>query len=470
MLQRSSARYVLALYVADIVLTLAALLLARWVRLVVPLGKPLRLDGADLYWPVFLLTAVIWSITLSAGKVYDPQRIARLEEELPLVIRAIAIATVVLAGALYFSYRGLSRLLYVYFFVFDIVLCVLARLVLRRLMDRRAQTRRRRVLIVGAGSAGQQVARALKPCGWMGVEVVGYLTEEPQLLGREVEGYRVLGTLAQAPEIIAQEQVQEVVLALPLAAQRELANVVAGLQELPVNIKVLPDYSDMVFVRATMERLGDLWLVGLKEPVIGPIDRLIKRALDVVLSALILVLLAPLMGVIALLVKWSSPGPVFYRSLRVGEGGRTFPMLKFRTMYQGADRREAELISETEDGKLLFNKRPDDPRVTPIGRFLRRYSLDELPQLYNVLKGEMSLVGPRPELPALVERYEPWQRKRFTVPQGITGWWQISGRGNKAKYLHTEDDLYYIQHYSLWLDLRILARTLSAVIRGEGAF
>ncbi len=418
---------------------------------------------------MFLLAGVIWSITLSASKVYDPQRIARLEEELPLLIRAIAIATVILAGALYFSYRGLSRLLYVYFFILDVTLCVLARLILRRVMDRGPQGRRR-VLIVGAGSAGQQVARALKPCGWMGMEVVGYLAEDPLLLGRELEGSPVLGLVAQAAEVVAQHQVQEVVLALPWAAQRELANLVAELQELPVNIKVVPDYSDMVFVRATTERLGDLWLVGLKEPVIGPIDRLIKRAVDVAVSAVALVLLAPFLGLIAILVKLSSPGPVLYHSPRVGEGGRIFRMLKFRTMYQGADKREAELIAETEDGKLLFNKRPDDPRVTPVGRWLRRYSLDELPQLYNVLKGEMSLVGPRPELPALVERYEPWQRKRFTVPQGITGWWQISGRGNKAKYLHTEDDLYYIQHYSLWLDLRILARTLSAVIRGEGAF
>jgi len=154
----------------------------------------------------------------------------------------------------------------------------------------------------------------------------------------------------------------------------------------------------------------------------------------------------------------------------VGEGGRIFEMLKFRTMYKDADKHEQELIKETEEGKLLFEKRKDDPRITPLGRFLRRYSLDELPQLYNVLIGEMSLVGPRPELPALVERYEPWQRKRFEVPQGMTGWWQISGRGNKAKYLHVEDDLYYIRNYSLLLDLRILWHTLGAALKGEGAF
>jgi len=206
------------------------------------------------------------------------------------------------------------------------------------------------------------------------------------------------------------------------------------------------------------------------EPVFGPIDRLVYRLFDLVVSTMGLVALAPLFAVIAILIKLGSNGPVFYRSQRVGEGGKLFGMIKFRTMVQGADRRERELISETADGKLVFDKRRDDPRITPIGRFLRRYSLDELPQLYNVLIGEMSLVGPRPELPALVERYEPWQRKRFGVPQGMTGWWQISGRGSKAKYLHAEDDLFYIQNYSLLLDLRILWRTLGAVIRGEGAF
>ena len=173
---------------------------------------------------------------------------------------------------------------------------------------------------------------------------------------------------------------------------------------------------------------------------------------------------------LALLVRLSSPGPVLYRSERVGEGGRLFAMLKFRTMVQGADRREEDLIQQTEGGQLVFNKRPDDPRVTRVGRLLRRYSLDELPQLCNVLAGDMSLVGPRPELPALVERYQPWQMKRFAVPQGLTGWWQISGRSNKAKHLHAEDDLYYIRNYSILLDVQIILRTPFAVLRGEGAF
>lgn len=146
-------------------------------------------------------------------------------------------------------------------------------------------------------------------------------------------------------------------------------------------------------------------------------------------------------------------------------------MLKFRTMYAGAEAQEQRRVQETDHGPPTLVKQPDDPRITPVGRALRRFSIDELPQLFNVLKGDMSLVGPRPELPWLVERYEPWHRKRFAVPQGMTGWWQVNGRSDRADYaLRMEDDLYYIRNWSVWLDLRILWMTFRAVIRGDGAY
>lgn len=469
MLQRSSARYVLALYWADLTIALAALWAARWVRVALPYGKALDDPGAALHWPMFVLVALIWSVILAGLRAYDPQRLTQATDEIQTVIAGIALATLVFAGALYFTFRGLSRLLYGYFFVLDVLGTIGARLVLRRLLRERRRAHTRRALIIGAGATGQRLARSLQPYRWMGIEVVGYLDDQAEL-GRVFESVPVLGALERAPEIVTSYHIREVIIALPMNDHRRMTNLVAQLQELPVNIKVVPDYSEIVFFRATLEQLGGIALIGIKEPVIGPIDRLLKRVFDLAVSAAGLVVLAPLFVVIAILIKLGSKGPVFYRSRRVGEGGKPFEMIKFRTMMQGADRSESALISETADGKLVFDKRRDDPRITPIGRFLRRYSLDELPQLYNVLIGEMSLVGPRPELPALVERYEPWQRKRFGVPQGMTGWWQISGRGSKAKYLHAEDDLFYIQNYSLLLDLRILWRTLGAVIRGEGAF
>ena len=173
------------------------------------------------------------------------------------------------------------------------------------------------------------------------------------------------------------------------------------------------------------------------------------------------------MALIALAIRLDSPGPVLFRQQRVGEGGRLFNMWKFRSMIEGADKQER--VRTVQDRQLL-DKEPNDPRVTRVGRLLRRLSLDELPQLVNVLKGEMSLVGPRPELPWLVQQYEPWQRQRLAVPQGMTGWWQVNGRSDQPMYLHTEEDMFYIQNYSLLLDLQILWRTFASVFKGKGAY
>lgn len=186
-----------------------------------------------------------------------------------------------------------------------------------------------------------------------------------------------------------------------------------------------------------------------------------KRSLDIVVASVSLILLAPFFALLALLIRLDSPGPVFFACLRVGQHGRRFTMFKFRTMVDGADK----LID------LNLHKRRGDRRVTRVGRVLRKTSLDELPQLFNVLRGDMSLVGPRPELPEIVDRfYEPWQYQRFTAPQGMTGWWQVTGRGSKLMREHTEDDLYYIEHASFWFDLKILLLTVRVALRMEGAF
>jgi exopolysaccharide biosynthesis polyprenyl glycosylphosphotransferase len=211
--------------------------------------------------------------------------------------------------------------------------------------------------------------------------------------------------------------------------------------------------------------------IGLAGPALSGLDRAVKRLFDLVMGAVLLIVLSPAMVGIALLIKLDTRGPVFFRQRRIGEAGRLFWMLKFRTMVEGAEQQEIGLLQNTADGQLLFAKTPHDSRVTRLGRILRRASLDELPQLFNVMRGEMSLVGPRPELPWLAEQYEPWQHQRFAVPQGMTGWWQVNGRMNRAHLRErVEDDLFYIRHYSLWLDLRILWKTVLAVIHGEGAY
>jgi lipopolysaccharide/colanic/teichoic acid biosynthesis glycosyltransferase len=174
------------------------------------------------------------------------------------------------------------------------------------------------------------------------------------------------------------------------------------------------------------------------------------------------------MLLIALAIRLDSPGPIIFRQQRVGENGRLFWMYKFRTMLSEADMRDPDVALD-EAGRAVY-KSPDDARVTRVGRFLRRTSLDELPQFFNVMKGEMSLVGPRPELQFIVERYEPWQRQRLAMPPGITGWWQVNGRSDLPMHLNTQLDLYYVRNYSLWLDVKILWKTVGAVLQGRGAY
>lgn len=194
-----------------------------------------------------------------------------------------------------------------------------------------------------------------------------------------------------------------------------------------------------------------------------------KRVFDLVFASIALLLSLPLMAVVALLVYLEDGPPVIFRQTRVGRNGQQFQMYKFRTMVKNAEQLQDQLVTRDSHGNVV-HKTPQDPRITRVGRILRRFSLDELPQLLNVIFGTMSLVGPRPEIPYLVEQYEPWQRQRFAVLPGMTGWWQINGRSDKPMHLHTEDDLYYIQHRSLWLDLRIILRTVWVVLIGKGAY
>jgi exopolysaccharide biosynthesis polyprenyl glycosylphosphotransferase len=198
-------------------------------------------------------------------------------------------------------------------------------------------------------------------------------------------------------------------------------------------------------------------------------ERIVKRLMDIVLATIALLLIAPVLLAAALLIKLESRGPVLFKQRRVGRGGKLFYIYKFRSMVVNAESLQSTVNTTTADGKTL-HKHKDDSRVTRIGKFLRKTSVDELPQLFNILLGDMSIVGPRPELPWLVDQYEAWQRERFLVPQGLTGWWQVTGRSEKPCHLSTEDDLHYIHHYSLWLDIKIMLMTIPAALKGKGAF
>jgi exopolysaccharide biosynthesis polyprenyl glycosylphosphotransferase len=236
-----------------------------------------------------------------------------------------------------------------------------------------------------------------------------------------------------------------------------------------VHTWVVPDYFQLALHQARLTDFAGIPMLDLRAPALSEYQRQIKRLFDLIVTSLLLIPALPLMGILALVI-WAIDGrPILFKQKRVGENGRLFTLYKFRTMLPNAEKMLRNAIEIDAQGNILHKHR-DDPRITPLGRFLRRFSLDELPQLFNILGGSMSLVGPRPELPELVEKYQPWQRERFAIPQGLTGWWQIHGRSDKPMHLHTEEDLYYVQNYSFWLDIQILILTFWTVMRGKGAY
>jgi exopolysaccharide biosynthesis polyprenyl glycosylphosphotransferase len=470
MVERSSTTYLL-LFGLDSSLTLLALHLAKILREIIPVGvfldEPLQFNG----W-LYLIVPFIWVIVFAALKVYSPHHSLENREDLSLVWGAIVGAALIFAGVAYLLFRELSRFLFLYFFILDLLLLSGWRWLLPHspVLSRYLYgLQQRRVLIVGIEQMAQALVKTIKQRPETQLNVVGFAADKTQSV--TCAGYPILGTIADVPYLAEKHQVHEVIFALPPNKQYQLRFLVIALAHLPLNIRLVPDVFDLIFLRSSVEEFGSTPLIGLREPAIQGIDRLLKRLFDVAVTLFLLIFLSPLMGLIALLIKLDSPGPILFQQKRVGEGGRHFWMYKFRSMIDGAEQLEAQLLQKTSEGLPLLHKSPLDSRITRVGYYLRRTSLDELPQLFNVLKGEMSLVGPRPEIPGVVEQYEHWQRKRFALPQGMTGWWQINGRMERSDpQQRAEDDLFYIKNHSFWLDLRILWKTLQVIILGRGAY
>jgi exopolysaccharide biosynthesis polyprenyl glycosylphosphotransferase len=467
-LKRYGIKFTLFLFISDMVLVAVALTLAIHARGTFAIGKLVLPFYFSLPLPVYVMAILIWGITLVTLGVYDLRRTTRLVGELQTLTVATLFAFLVLTGTLYLSFRDVPRLQTLYFGALYLPLVSAHRITVRGLarITGGSSYRSRRVLIVGTGDIAREVGRMVNAHAWAGLQLVGFAGD-----ARNADGLNapVLGHTSHTPHLVQQYGVSEVIVALPQQVERDMPRLIYDLQKLPVNLRVVPDYFDLAFLQLRVEDFGGMPLLSLKEPTLDPFQRLTKRLFDLAATSLILIPVLPIMAVIAAAIKLDSPGPIFFLQERVGEHGRVFRMIKFRSMVVDADKRRHEVVSEDSNGNLIHKQRLD-PRITRVGHFIRRFSLDELPQLINVMKGDMSLVGPRPEMPWLVEQYQPWQRKRFEVPQGITGWWQVNGRSDKPMHVHTDEDLFYILNYSLWLDLRILWRTVGTVVNGKGAY
>lgn len=471
MLRKFSIDFAIFSMLVDAVLvTLAlrlAILLRPWLGEHLSFARTITVP-VEVELVLYPFFAAAWVVMLLLFSVYDGRRNFRITDELGSLIGASLLATVLLAGVLYLTFREYSRIMFLSFALITFLMLtgirLLYRLAFRRLY--RNDLIARKVLILGAGPVGQKIAEQIACRPNANIKLAGFLDDDPLKANDPL----VLGSIDKTVEVILREKIEDVIFALPSRVWSRISALIGQLHELPIKVWVAPDYYTLALYRARVEEFSGIPLIDLRAPALDEYQRMVKRIFDLSLTILALPVSLPFMALLALWVKLDSPGPVIFRQTRVGENGRLFTMYKFRTMVEGAEKLHHIIEDVDEQGKIHQDKRRPDPRVTRAGEFLRRTSLDELPQLYNIFRGEMSLVGPRPEMPYMVEQYEPWQRRRFAVPQGVTGWWQVNGRSDKPMYLNTEDDLYYVQHYSLWLDILILFRTLVVVLKRKGAY
>jgi exopolysaccharide biosynthesis polyprenyl glycosylphosphotransferase len=400
--------------------------------------------------------------------IYDGRKNIHAADEFTNLSVASIIAAMAQAGTLYLSFRDVSRLLFITYVLLAFILMIgwraLARIIFQA--TGRSPGGRRRVLIIGAGQIGREFQEKINQNPELRLQISGFLDDDQNKLRQNKD---ILGPTTIAQEIVREKQIDDVIIALPQRSHQRINQLAQELHHLPVKLWVIPDYFRLALYKAAIEDFAGIPMLDLRAPALTDIQRLLKRAFDLFTVTIFLPITMPLMGLIALGIAIESRGRVIFSQKRVGENGRIFRMYKFRTMIDDG-KADDQIIEFMDDHGQLTHKAAADPRITHLGRLLRKVSLDELPQIINVLRGDMSLVGPRPELPYLVDRYEPWQRQRFAVPQGITGWWQINGRSNKPMHLNTEDDLYYVQHYAMLLDIYILIRTIPTVITGKGAF
>ncbi len=457
----------------DIVLVNLTIVLAyvtryrlRWLR-DVAYDAPL-----SAYALFFLFFSVAVPVMLWGEGAYREWRGRTWLDHVYRVMNAVAKATL-LALAMAFVLRPLvySRLLLLEAGIGMVALLSLARALALWLQGR---LRRRgigvkRVVIVGAGEVGRRVMRTIVARPDLGYQIVGYVDDNPVKGGGEIGRFKGLGPIDNLACSIDNEAVDEVIITLPWTYHRRILGVLRECERHNVQARIVPDFFQMSLSQVAVSDLGGVPLISVQEIAFSRTALVIKRIIDVVGAVVGLVLGAPFFGLIALAIRLDSPGPVFYRQVRVGYKGKLFMVYKFRSMRVGADQEQESLRELNEADGPLFKIR-NDPRLTRVGRFLRRTSLDELPQFLNVLKGEMSLIGPRPPTPGEVEQYQAWHRKRLEVPPGMSGLWQVSGRSELTFDEMVLLDLYYVEHWSPWLDFTILVRTIPTVLSGNGAY
>lgn len=444
--------------VADAVIIVASWFAAYWLRFYwtpIEFGGSGEMPAFETYSSLAPLVGVLWVTVFTLMRLYESQRLTKLRTELAITLQAHLVATFLFIAITYtFKEYHYSRLVIAYFGSLGALALlgfrILLRTVLRHLRSNGYNLRH--LLIVGEGNQVQQLVEHLEGTVELGLRVTGVVTAKAH--GQKtLFGKRVLGSYENLDEVLEDYKVDGVLVALPLSRQHIARKILTALADEPIEVHVLPDIGEYATLGCEVERFYGLPVLRINESPMNGWAAFLKRSTDFLAALVGMILISPLLLLIALAVKLTSKGPVLYAQERMGLDGKTFNMLKFRSM---------RIDAETESGAVWARK--GDDRCTPLGAFLRKTSLDELPQLWNVVRGDMSLVGPRPERPVFVNRFRkeiPHYMLRHKVKAGITGWAQINGwRGNTSLDRRIECDLYYIQHWSYLFDLKILTMTL----------
>lgn len=462
----------LVLAVADCLLINFSFAVAWYLRYVLEVGR--EVAAADYlpfgdYLGIQILFTLFLLITFRLNGVYGRRRRQGWIDEVSGIVSGSLIATAVLiVWIFYLRPFGYSRLIFVYALFLTSAFLSLARAADRTWqgMLRRRGIGLRRVLIVGEGSLGRMIIQNIVAQPELGYQIIGFVDDEIHpAIGR----FPYLGNCADVARLVRQCDLAEVIIALPSASHQKITEILIACARLQVSFRLVPDFYELSLNQVDVTEINGIPLIGLRTPTFPGVERLLKRAMDVAIALAALAVASIPMLIIAILIKLDSPGPILVRQVRVGRHGQVFKFYKFRSMRDRADQELKDLLAKNEASGPIFKIR-NDPRRTRVGRWLRRFSLDELPQLFNVLKGDMSLIGPRPPFLHEVEKYEDWHRRRLDVAPGLTGLWQVSGRSDIPFEEMALLDIWYIENWSLSLDVKILLRTVPAVLFGYGAY
>ena len=464
---RRSAQRIALRVMADALAVTSALLIASIIDFELLPNAPAA--GVN-YTLITFIAAPLWISLFYLYGLYEPRQVLGPVNEFKQVFHGVVAGTVVIFMAASLFKVDIARGWVLISMFSGLVVVGGERLVVRKTLHfmRRRGGDATRTIVLGANHEGRTVAKTLEREAWLGYKVIGFVDDDlPE--GHELpDGYKVIGPSSRLKQLIEQRNANLVLVAASAFDTAQLNRLFWELQDTNIDLQITSGTIDLLASRMTVQSVAGVPLLYVRRTGMNRIQQTMKRTLDVLGSACGLLLLSPFLITMALWIKKDTEGGAFFKQVRVGRNGELFTCWKYRTMVHNAESLRAELEHLSEGPGLLF-KMKEDPRITAAGKVLRRYSLDELPQLWNVLRGDMSLVGPRPALPSEVEQYDDWVRNRLKVPPGMTGLWQVSGRTETSFSDYVRYDLFYIQNWSLSLDLWILWRTLRAVTTAEGA-